>query len=232
MSVTALVSSFLFGLLGSGHCAGMCGPIVLAAAQRHRSAAELQAHQAVYHIGKALSYAALGALAGALAGLAGTGLGAILDGGQKVLGIVLGALLIGLGIVLLLGKRLPEGGGWAFKVPVVGGLFQRLIRERSLAASLGLGVLNGFLPCGLVYAALAVAATTGSAWEGALTMAAFGFGTGPALVLIGTLGYAAKPAWRSRMQRAAGLLLLLAGLPTLLRATPLWPAIMRAVMGH
>lgn len=232
MSASALVSAFLFGLLGSGHCAGMCGPLVLAAAQRHRSAAELQLHQALYHLGKALAYAALGAAVGALAGLAGDGLAAVAQGGQRTLSVVLGLALVVLGVALLLGKRLPEGGGWALRLPVFGAAFRALVRERSLPASVGLGFLNGLLPCGLVYAALGLAATEGSALGGALTMAAFGLGTAPALVLVGTLGFAARPAWRSRMQRAAGVLLVLAGLPTVLRATPLWGAITHALMGH
>lgn len=232
MTAAALVSSFLFGLLGSGHCAGMCGPLVLAAAQRHRTAAELQAHQALYHVGKSLAYAVLGAVVGALAGLAGDGLAAVTQGGQRVLSIGLGVALVALGVALLAGRRLPEGGGWALRLPVFGAAFRALVRERSLPASVGLGFLNGLLPCGLVYAGLGVAATTGSAWGGALSMAAFGLGTAPALVAIGTLGYAARPAWRSRMQRAAGALLVLAGLPTVLRATPIWSTIMHAFMGH
>ncbi|GAB5550118.1 MAG: sulfite exporter TauE/SafE family protein [Sandaracinaceae bacterium] len=232
MTAAALVSAFLFGLLGSGHCAGMCGPLVLAAAQRHRTAAELQVHQALYHLGKTLAYATLGAAAGALAGLAGDGLAAVAQSGQRVLSVALGLGLVALGIALLAGRRLPEGSAWAFRLPVFGAVFKALVRERSLRASVGLGFLNGLLPCGLVYAGLGVAATTGSALGGALSMAAFGLGTAPALVAVGTLGYAARPAWRSRMQRAAGALLVLAGLPTVLRATPLWGAIMHAFMGH
>lgn len=231
MSLATLAPAFLMGLLGSVHCVGMCGPLVLATTQRHDRTSEMAVHQGLYHLGKALAYAVLGLAAAALVGLIGEALGAYLAGAQRVLSIGLGILLIVLGVGLLSGARWLEGYGLINRIPGFRGAMRALIRERHLGATVGLGFLNGFLPCGLVYAALALAAATGSALVGAAVMLAFAAGTVPALVVVGTLGHVVRPAWQTRLHRAAGVLLIIAGLPTILRATPLWPMLMHLLHG-
>ena len=231
MNTTSLLAPFLIGLFGSGHCVGMCGPLILAAVQRHPTARELQLHQSLYYAGKTLTYALLGAVAGALAGLLGSGLEGTIGGAQRAISLALGLAMIAFGVGLLAGARWLEGGGLAASLPGFRHAMAFLVRERRPLATLGLGALNGILPCGLVYAALTMAAATGSAGEGAAVMAAFGLGTVPALFLIGVAGYALKPAWRSRLHRAAGALLILAGLPTVLRAMPFWGLIMHIFHG-
>lgn len=231
MSLAPLAPAFLMGLLGSVHCVGMCGPIVLASTQRHDRLSELATHQTLYHLGKALAYATLGLGAAALVGFIGDALGAYLSSAQRILSIGLGLLLIVLGVGLLSGARWLEGYGLINRIPGFRSALRALIRERYLGATFGLGFLNGFLPCGLVYAALALAAATGSALMGGAVMLAFAAGTVPALVLVGTLGHAVRPAWQTRLHRAAGILLIIAGLPTILRATPLWHTLMHLLHG-
>ena len=97
-------------------------------------------------------------------------------------------------------------------------MLRRVLQTRSPGVPFGLGLLNGLLPCGLVYGMLAKAATTGSASGGALTMAAFGLATLPALALAGALGSRLTPGRRVWMQRASGVLIVALGLLTLSRA--------------
>jgi sulfite exporter TauE/SafE len=90
-----------------------------------------------------------------------------------------------------------------------------LMTTRNRAAPLAFGVFNGFLPCPLVYAFAAEAASTGQALPGFLTMASFGLGTFPAMLMIGGVGRVLAPAWRQRGVWLAGSLILLLGLITL-----------------
>ena len=220
MDLAALTAAFVFGLAGSLHCVGMCGPLVLLLAQDQPSAAQLQLRQGLYYLGKTGAYALLGAVAGAL----GAGLGALFAGMQDVLSVALGLVLVGMGIGLMRNARWLEGGGALARLPGFRAALAFFIRRRSAGATLGLGFLNGFLPCGLVYAALAMAVASGSALGGALAMAAFGLATVPALFAVAVSGYLLRPAHRARLSRLAGAVAVVAGAVTVLRGTP-W-------MGH
>jgi sulfite exporter TauE/SafE len=187
--VLALVSAlFLAGLAGGAtHCAAMCAPFVLAQLrpddaggamlQRLSGAALLP-----YHAGRMLGYAALGALAGAGAGLFSqiTGLRwllALLLAGAALLMAAQAAERLGLARLHLPALALPA----ALKTPL-----HRLLTKPG--KGFALGVLLSALPCGLLYAALAAAAASGSALGGALGMAGFVAGTIPGLVGVALLG--------------------------------------------
>jgi len=189
--VLALVSAlFLAGLAGGAtHCAAMCAPFVLAQLrpddaggamlQRLSGAALLP-----YHAGRMLGYAALGALAGAGAGLFSqiTGLRwllALLLAGAALLMAAQAAERLGLARLHLPALALPAG----LKAPL-----QRLLTQPGGKSGFALGVLLSALPCGLLYAALAAAAASGSALGGALGMAGFVAGTIPGLVGVALLG--------------------------------------------
>jgi hypothetical protein len=86
--------------------------------------------------------------------------------------------------------------------------------------ALGLGLLNGLLPCGLVYSLLAMAAVTGTMLGGALTMLVFGGATVPALFALAWIGDLLQPSWQHRLHRASGALVIVLGLITVLRGTP------------
>jgi sulfite exporter TauE/SafE len=181
---------FLAGLSGSlAHCVGMCGPFVLSQVVSDAEGARTKAYGewqrlagaalAPYHFGRLTTYTALGALAGALTALFTSTLGfAWLSGSLLVLAA---GLMIAQAIGLSLGTPSPLSA-------VVARLATPLSTARSSAARYGLGLVLGLLPCGLVYGALAAAGGTGSASYGALAMAAFAFGTMPALVAVGWLG--------------------------------------------
>lgn len=211
-----LSSLFLTGLVGSAsHCAGMCGPFVLsqtAARLEKVSAARMSewhrlagAALAPYHLGRATTYAALGAVAGAAAGTLGAW------GGFRFLA----AALLGLAALFLLGMAVPRlkalaGGGangeswWSRSV---GRWARPLFASPTGWRGWALGVALGFIPCGLLYAALAAAAASGDALTAALGMLAFTAGTVPALVTVGAVGHFAVAHWRAALLRWSPLLL-------------------------
>jgi sulfite exporter TauE/SafE len=202
-----LASALVMGLLGSGHCVVMCGGIVGAACtalpvdRRTRPLASLPLVLA-FNAGRIGSYAA----AGAVAGLAGatlstqTSLGALV--GLKLLASAL-MVAVGLHVAgLARALRWAERAGapvWRRLAPVA----RRLVPVRSTAQALALGSLWGWMPCGLVYAALTAAVTTGDTVGGAATMAAFGLGTLPTLVAMGSAAAAVARLARARGPRLA-----------------------------
>ncbi len=177
------VAAFLAGLLGSGHCFGMCGGIagslgaLSGASNRGVAWPALQ-----FNLGRLLGYALLGALAGGILGAAGEIL-SLKPLGKWLRGLTaLMVLLIGLRFLIdWRGVDLIEKGGavlWRRIMP----LAVRISQRHDWVGRLGLGLCWGFLPCGLVYTVLMTAAATGGAASGATTMLAFGVGTLPAML--------------------------------------------------
>ncbi len=205
-----LLSALVMGLLGSTHCVVMCGGVVsvlhggLTQLGRERRAKATQLALG-YNAGRIASYATAGAIAGAF--------GALVDripalrGAELGLRLCAGLLMLGLGLYLAGAWRrfaVIERAGlplWRRIEPVA----RRLLPVRTLPAALGLGALWGWMPCGLVYAALGLALGTGSAGAGALAMLAFGVGTLPTLLTMGAFAARAslflRVAW---VRRAAG----------------------------
>jgi uncharacterized protein len=197
---------FLLGLVSSLHCVQMCGPIVLAFSLPLNRSQALRAH-VQYNAGRILTYAFLGALAGAAGGalgmlgrLAGLASGARVFAGSAM--ILAGILMIGL---------LPSNGLITIQNRSVTKRFAQLAGRRLLAPNgkFTLGLTLGFLPCGLVYAALLKAVDSGTALAGALTMLAFGLGTAVALLSLGAASsFVRFPRWSNRL---AAVSMLLAG---------------------
>ena len=206
-----LAAVFVAGLLGSAHCVGMCGGFV--ALLGVGSDRAVTPRQAAYFAGKTMTYAGFGALAGAV----GFALDDVFGGLGGVVSLGLGAVMVLTGLavcgVAWGGARVPGGRVAAHLGPVVG----RLVRSERPGALVALGAVNGLLPCGLVYGMLAVAASSGGAAQGALTMTVFGLGTVPALALVGTLGARMRPSRRVTMQRLAGVLVVVMGVLTIVR---------------
>jgi sulfite exporter TauE/SafE len=181
----SFLALFIVGLLGAGHCAGMCGGIVGALSlQSPQGGGTAAAVHVAYNLGRIASYALAGLLAGAL----GATLGDLLAL-QRGLYLFASFMLIALGLYLLGATQtlawLERGGQgvWRRLQP----LTARFLPVRGIAQALPLGLLWGWLPCGLVYSALTTALAAGSAGQGALLMLAFGLGTLPNLLLAGLL---------------------------------------------
>ena len=210
MPESSYFALFLVGLLGGTHCIGMCGGIVGALSLGATSRPSL--HLA-YNAGRILSYGVAGAIAGALGG-ASLALAEQLPV-RVMLFVLANLMLVALGLYLMGVTRalaFSERFGaklWRHLQP----LTRRYLPARTMAQAFPLGLLWGWLPCGLVYSALVTALASGSAARGAALMLAFGLGTLPNLLLAGLLAvrlkaYAAMPAVRL----AAGLLVLCFGL--------------------
>src|SRR5262245_8836836 len=220
--MAALLLIFAAGFAGSFHCIGMCGGFACALGRDARGGGATVARHLVYNIGRLTTYCFLGGLAGALGQVICTAQGTTvpfmsgsLDTGQRVLAIVAGLLMIA--VALQFFGLLPrlQRATTGFGAGTLAHALRSLLIAPGAAAPLALGVFNGFLPCPLVYAFVAQAASTAGVLPGVLTMLAFGLGTFPAMLVMGGIGRMLAPAWRQRGVRLAGACILLLGLITL-----------------
>jgi sulfite exporter TauE/SafE len=209
MTPLELSLAFTLGLVGSLHCLQMCGPIVMSysvtLAGSGAGRREMLGAHAAYNGGRILTYVALGALAGAVGSGAGMlGRMAGLAAGARILA---GAAMMLTGIALL--RVLPKRLLVQLERPGIATRFRktvgRLLMAPRAAGKFVLGLTLGFLPCGLIYAALLKAMETASAVAGALTMLAFGLGTALALLSVGILGSMAGLRLGEWSNRLAGL---------------------------
>ena len=214
--MAALTSVLLIGLLGGIHCIGMCGGFVLTIAQASPNRYQYLLRQSLYYLGKTGTYAALGAIVGGLGHL----LGNLFAGAQTVISIALGfaLILIGMGILGIVKKF--EGHIFLRPWKALSSSIGHLLRSPSNKTVLALGLINGLLPCGLVYGALALATASGTAANGAGMMAAFGLSTIPALFLTSSLSRMVTPTWKTRIQQFSGVLVIILGLITIARGFP------------
>jgi hypothetical protein len=232
--MTPYVLVFLAGLAGSLHCAGMCGGFACALGSDPRGRGATLRRHLLYNTGRLTTYVFLGALVGLLGAalVGGSGGGEPLLLAQRGLAFVAGLLMVFIGL-----QFLGWAGGWFRRTHGTGvGLggqaaaraLRGLLRAPGAGTPLAFGVFNGFLPCPLVYAFLAHTAAVclsdpgRAVATGALTMAAFGLGTFPALLLAAWLGrtlrpLALRPQWRRRSVQLAGAFILLLGVVTILR---------------
>ncbi|HEX4153924.1 MAG TPA: sulfite exporter TauE/SafE family protein [Steroidobacteraceae bacterium] len=225
MSYYALL--FVAGIAGSFHCIGMCGGFACALGGDPRGRGATAVRHALYNTGRLTTYCFLGGLAGGLGGAIYTCLGTRSQPGVPVLSESLGAVQRGLAVIagLLMIvmalqffglrnlRRLTTGFGGSTLATAL----RSLLRTRGHAAPLAFGVVNGFLPCPLVYAMVAQAASSLDVLSGCLTMAAFGLGTFPTMLVMGGLGRLLAPRWRQHGVRLAGGFILALGLVTLAR---------------
>jgi sulfite exporter TauE/SafE len=228
---------FLVGLLGGVHCAGMCGGIVSALTlQMPGKSSERGPVWMIhlsYNLGRISSYALAGAVMGALGSL-----GLLLNNalpvqmtlyiGANVMMIALGLYLTGMTGALAFTER---AGQWLWRR--VQPLTRRFLPVRGPAQAFPLGMLWGWLPCGLVYSVLAMALLTGSAERGAATLLVFGLGTLPNLMLAGLLLARFRGIVQGRVLRlGSGLLVLGFGVWGLINATTLGGKLWQGVVCH
>jgi sulfite exporter TauE/SafE len=203
-------------LAASIHCVGMCGGFVLAVAAGRRGAWRLVGHQAQLQLGKAVSYAFLGALAGAF-GSAVLG-SPVFTWGARALALV-AAVALGAAGLSLLGLRGSGESRIASRLaPLWSKVTGPLLSARPAGFPLVVGMAMGLLPCPLVYAGLAAAAASGSPGAGAAILAGVALGTLPALAIVAASGTAFSLGMRRTLARVAGVVLLAAAVVTLARA--------------
>ena len=196
-----LLAAISIGLLGSAHCAGMCGPILLAVNQGKQH----WKNDILHHSGRIFTYALFGSIAGAL--------GSTFNwmGWQQGFSIAIGSMMVASILFLFVGKQFQHIETTISRIAVkfsswahTSGLSKNQIRVLA-------GVGNGLLPCGLVYLGIAGAANTFTPWDGALFMMAFGLGTLPMLVFISQFGHVLSPSLRSRVRKLIPITVLIVG---------------------
>lgn len=206
------ISALLVGLVGSLHCAGMCGPIAIAIPLNNKTWLSRISGTLLYNVGRTLTYAILGAIFGL------AGLGLALGGLQQWVSIALGALMI-LSVLIpkvgALGRNLTSFSGLV--TSRIKKLFGRFFRIRSYSSLFILGILNGFLPCGLVYIALAGALLMSQVYEGALYMVFFGLGTIPMMMALSLAGNLISSKFRAKLSKVIPYFIILLGLVFILR---------------
>lgn len=216
----ALSAAVLAGLLGSAHCVGMCGGIsgLFAVNANVASLRSNLPFALTYNLGRVISYAVLGIIVGAFGSVVVKASPGVASGVRILSGVVI--ILVGLKVAfdLRLLNAVERMGAslWSRIAPAAKGL----VPVTSLPRALGLGLVWGWLPCGLVYSVLLIAATRASALDGAMIMIAFGLGTTPAMVMTG-LGAARLSQIMRRKSARVGLGLLIVALGLLTVAMPL-----------
>lgn len=207
-----LWTAFLLGLAGSLHCTGMCGPLALALPATGSGSVGYVAGRLAYQAGRIATYSLLGVLFGWL----GRSLAVV--GVQRWVSLAAGVLILaGLG----LSGRSNGGAAVARSVTGLKSAFRGLLQRRTVASLGLLGLLNGLLPCGLVYAACAGAAALGGWVDGIQYMALFGIGTLPVMLGISLSGRAVPAAWRLRWQQLVPLSVAVVGVLLILRGLAL-----------
>ena len=207
-----ILAAFVVGLVGSFHCIGMCGPIAIALPVPKSSNLSFFTGRILYNLGRVATYSFLGAVLGLLGGRIA------LAGAQQIISIILGVIII---IAVLLPQKYKN---YFIQHPIVQKLAQPLkanigvlFKKGTFSALFLIGILNGFLPCGLVYVALAGAIASGDGISGAAVMILFGLGTVPAMFAATVLGKFLNVGIRTKIRKAVPVLAILLGVIFILR---------------
>ena len=214
MIIEWLIGGLLFGFLGSVHCVGMCGPIALALPVSAMQGLKKYAGIFLYNLGRTVVYVLLGSVVGFFGKLAG------LVGFQKYLSVLTGVLIIASVVIPKVRNKLNS---WqaipSNRMGVITKPFKKFMKMNSISALFAVGLLNGLLPCGFVYMAIAAALNSGSTVSSMIFMAGFGFGTMPAMTAVAISPGFLSLEVRRRIQKylpwatlALGLILIFRGL--------------------
>jgi len=197
-------TAFLIGFIGSFHCVGMCGPIALSLPYQDVTKWRTTANILVYNLGRIISYSFIGLLFGIL------GKGIALAGLQQWLSIGLGVLMLFAAFSIVNIER------QLIKIPILDYFFKQVRlrlgqslkrKNRKTQTLFTVGILNGFLPCGLVYLAIIGAIGTGSILGGSLYMTLFGLGTIPLMLTVALVSNLINLNIRKRIQKAIPMML-------------------------
>ncbi len=195
---TALVAGLTIGILGSLHCVGMCGPLALSIPFPTTNRIKRVLGILTYNLGRVVTYMMIGIVFGWI------GLQFTLFGWQQILSLVLGVFLLLIALGTIFHKRIIKISAvnrWWNKL--FGKTFGRLLSKGTFGSLFVIGILNGLLPCGLVYVALAGALATGEVITGAVFMMGFGLATLPAMMTVSLAGGLIKAKWQHILRKAS-----------------------------
>lgn len=211
-----ILTSFFVGLFGSLHCIGMCGPIAIALPVPNSTNLSFVAGRLLYNLGRVVTYSFLGAVFGLL------GSRLVISGFQQSVSITLGIAIV---IVVLIpasykAKITQHKIVQKITSPLKSGISD-LFKRGTFSAMFLIGILNGFLPCGLVYVALAGAIASGDAISGSAVMILFGLGTIPAMFAATIFGKFININLRRKINKAIPVFALVLGLLFIIRGMAL-----------
>lgn len=209
-----LYSALVLGLMGSFHCVGMCGPIAISLPLRGKNTLHKVSGGILYNIGRTVTYGLMGAVFGLI------GQGFELMGFQRWISIAMGAIMILSVLTPALFKNINSGKN----IPFAGAVrkrIQALFAKRSFGGLFFIGLLNGLLPCGLVYLAIAGAIGTGDFFYSIAFMVLFGLGTLPMMLFISLLGNMIGVTVRNKINKIIPVLVVIIGLIFVLRGLTL-----------
>ncbi len=210
------IAALMTGLIGSLHCLGMCGPIVVSLPLSNESWWKKISGSILYNLGRAITYGIMGALFG------------LLGKGLQLAGLQLWASIF-IGIAMIASVIMPRffkndfDFDKLFAGPVARliGSFRKLFEKSSLSGLLTIGLLNGLLPCGLVYVALAGAINTNSVLGGSIYMIIFGLATAPALLGLSLIGNLIQGSLRKKLSKLVPIFIVVLGVLFILRGLSL-----------
>ena len=207
-----LLSALILGLLGSFHCIGMCGPIAFVLPLNRENNLKKVIQVLLYHLGRLLTYSFIGLIFGLM------GKGLFLMGFQQRISILVGVLMI---VIVLIPAKIFNK--YNFSKPLysfvgkVKSNLGKLLKQKSNKALFTIGILNGFLPCGLVYMALVGSIATSDFKLGALYMFIFGLGTIPLMTVAVYLGNVLSITVRNKIQKVIPVFVVIIGILFILR---------------
>jgi sulfite exporter TauE/SafE len=212
MTGITLLAALSMGFMGSFHCVGMCGPLVLSMPFQHLSGMNKVLGIVLYNLGRVLSYASLGMVLGLI------GSQFKLFGIQQYVSIIIGVLIIAMACMMIIGKRINQSftilNRW--HTWVIQSIAQAY-KQKGIMTFFTIGLLNGLLPCGLVYVALASAAALGHVYQSAFVMLMFGLGTIPMMLVVCWSAGFISMTWRQWIRKVSPYIIMLMGVLLLLR---------------
>lgn len=206
MEIALIISALGLGFASGFHCIGMCGPIALSMGLTKKQATNYYLQNLTYQFGRIFTYSLLGALLGII------GEGFEMAGFQKYLTIAVGVLLIIMALFSFGGKdfasKIPFFSKFLYNVKMNLG---KLLQKADYRSRFTTGILNGFLPCGMVYMALTASLASGGIWQSATFMALFGLGTLPFMFAVVLLGNLMNQTFRLKILKIIPIIMIILG---------------------
>lgn len=199
-------TAFTLGLFGSLHCIGMCGPIALSLPYQDKSKVGTITNMLLYNSGRTFSYTLIGIIPGLL------GLGVFISGYQTSLSIFLGILMLVIALFSINFEKRIFNFSWYQRFSVwLRNQFSKQLKKRTRSTFLSIGILNGFLPCGMVYLAVVGAITQGGIFGAMIYMLLFGLGTLPLMLTLSFTGSKLQLKYRKQLFKVAPVVVFLFG---------------------
>lgn len=215
MEITLIFAALGLGFASGFHCLGMCGPIALSLGLSKKQQVNFHLQNLTYQFGRILTYSFLGAIVGIV------GEGFQLAGFQKYISILAGILLITMALFSF-------GGDFTSKIPAISNALLKvkinlgkLLRKTDYSSRFLTGILNGFLPCGMVYMALTASLAAGGIWQSASFMVFFGLGTFPFMFAAVLFGNILNATVRNKILKIVPVFMLILGALFILRGMEL-----------